>query len=531
MALTPRIPERSPAGAYWPTWPDAVLALLAGGLSFALYARTLVPFVLPGDSGEFQVLAYELGIAHTPGYPIYLLLAKLFTFLPIGDIAYRVNLFSALMAAVTVSGVYLAARLLTGQRLAAVFGALALTVSFTFWSQAIIAEVYTSGAAWVALIWLGLLAWYRAGTRRGLFLAGLCGGLGLGVHSTVALFAPSALLFLWLNRQRWPGPWRPAILGAAAGVLLYLLAFLAVDLHAPPANIFEATYRTARSDWGLSQDDLANPVQRLIFIGTAVQWRSAMFAGWDGLPSRMVVYVANLPREFAWPTILLVIAGLVMLSRREASLGWFFLTALLAHWVFAFTYRIGDIFVFYIPGYVLMALLAAYGAASGIGWLAQLASRGVPFAQAAVLAAMLVFGIWPVLAPQWWAVRAGAIPFRDIEGYPVDSQTADVARVAGRVVEHLPPNAVVFVDWYWLYPYYYAAHIEHSRWDLRFIEAAPRADRAGLPESALAFVGENIATHPILFARYWPELEHAGYRLRAREIWFTRFYQVERASP
>ena len=73
-------------------------------LSLGLYIRTLAPGVLPGDSAEFQVLAHQLGIAHCPGYPIYLLLAKLFTLLPFGEIAYRVNLFSAFMAALTVVG-------------------------------------------------------------------------------------------------------------------------------------------------------------------------------------------------------------------------------------------------------------------------------------------------------------------------------------------------------------------------------------------------------------------------------------------
>jgi len=34
--------------------------------------------VLPQDCAEFQVLSYQMGIAHTTGYPIYILLSKLF---------------------------------------------------------------------------------------------------------------------------------------------------------------------------------------------------------------------------------------------------------------------------------------------------------------------------------------------------------------------------------------------------------------------------------------------------------------------
>ena len=60
---------------------DWLLVIAIGSLSLALYIRTLASGVLPGDSGEFQVLTHQLGIAHCPGYPVYLVIVKLFTFL------------------------------------------------------------------------------------------------------------------------------------------------------------------------------------------------------------------------------------------------------------------------------------------------------------------------------------------------------------------------------------------------------------------------------------------------------------------
>ncbi len=506
---------------------DALLALLVGGLSLALYARTLAPSVLTGDSAEFQVLAHEVGIAHTPGYPVYMLLAKLFTLLPLGDIAYRVNLFSAVSAAVAVAGVYLATQLLARDRLAAVFAALALAIGFTFWSQAIIAEVYTPGAALVALIWFGLLAWYRTGKRWPLFLAGVCGGLGLGVHSTVALFAPAVLLFLWLNRRRWPSCWAPAIMGAVAGTALYVLAFVVVELNAPPANIFNAAYAPARSSWNLSPEDLNNPIQRMIFIGTATQWRSAMFTRWNRLPGRVLEYIGDLPRNFATLTLALTLAGLIMLFWRERSLGWLFLTALLMHWLFTFSYQIGDIYVFYIPGFVLLAMLAGYAAARIAGWLAQRIPSAAQPVRIGTLLVIMALGIWPLLAPHWPAVRAGKVPFVGAQDYLIEDETATTYHLAQRVVEQLPANAIVFVDWNELYTYYYVAHIEQGRRDLRFIESAPRADRSGLPASTIEFIRANIATHPIFFVRRWPEVERAGYRFQRREFRFVPFYQVQ----
>src|SRR3954467_2461178 len=79
---------------------DALLPAGATSLiALALYLRTLAPAVLVGDSGEFQFTGYILGVPHPTGYPLYTLLSKIFTWLPVGDVAYRVNLSSAVYAA------------------------------------------------------------------------------------------------------------------------------------------------------------------------------------------------------------------------------------------------------------------------------------------------------------------------------------------------------------------------------------------------------------------------------------------------
>ncbi|MFH1084241.1 MAG: DUF2723 domain-containing protein, partial [Chloroflexota bacterium] len=82
-----------------------LIAAAAALLSLALYVRTLAPSAMWYDMAEFPTAAYLLGIGHNTGYPLYLLLGKLFTYLPVGDVAYRVNLLSAVAAALCVSTV------------------------------------------------------------------------------------------------------------------------------------------------------------------------------------------------------------------------------------------------------------------------------------------------------------------------------------------------------------------------------------------------------------------------------------------
>jgi hypothetical protein len=523
---------------------DVLPALLAGAFSYALYARTLAPWLLPGDSGEFQVLAHQVGEAHTTGYPVYMLLAKLFILLvPAASIAKGVSLFSAFMAGLTVALVYLAGRLLTGRRWLALFGAAVLAVGYTFWSQALIAEVYSTGAAFLAGVIVLLLHWYRGGTRWAVSAAGVIGGLGLGVHASVAMLAPAVVLFLLLNWKRRREWLAPALAGAAAGLILFALAFLAVDLNAPPANIFNAAYGPARSNWDLSEADLANPVKRIVFLAAAVQWRSAMFSHpLIDTPARLAEYLMKLPRELSLLSLALVVIGAVALARRDRRLFWFFTLALLVHWASYFNYRVGDLYVFYIPGYAMLALIAtvgldalARGADRAVARLVRprlsttghsSASRGAELVVGIVVAVVAIIAVAIPLAPHAGAIAAGETPFMG-EGYLVDRGAPQVEALAEATVRELEDNAIVFTDWNWLYPYYYAAHIKAGRTGMQFIETYSRSDRAGLADSIIEFVRANFRGRPIYFSQPLGEITAAGFGLKPVTAGPTRLYKLE----
>jgi hypothetical protein len=493
---------------------DALLALVCGGAAFAVYARTLVPGLLLGDSGEFQVLAYQVGVAHTTGYPVYILLAKLFaTVIPASSIAHRINLFSAFMAGLSVAGVYLCGRLLGGRgaperRAAGVLAALTLTVSYTFWSQAVIAEVYTIGAAFLVAVCLFLLIWQRTGARWAVAAAGLCGALGLGAHSSVGMFAPAVVLFLLLDARHWRRWLIPALIGAGAGLGLYALTFLAVDLHAPPANIFEASYGPSRSLWGLSPADLQSPLKRIVFVAAGGQWHSAMFSnpGAD-MPDHMGKYVAGLPREFAPLALVLAALGVAALLRRDrhglALVG----AGLLAQWLCYFNYEVGDIYVFYIPTYIFLSLLAGAGLAGvldlvvwRLGRLTHGRGRGPAYGVSILLTvAALAFAVGPVLGPRWGALVHARTPFIGDSNFPADRSTAALPDRAAALVRGLDRGAIVFTDWNMLWPCWYVAQFELDRTDLRFIETAPRSDQGGMADSVAAFVQANAAQRPVYF--------------------------------
>jgi hypothetical protein len=150
--------------------------------------------VLLEDDGEFATVVRLAGVAHPPGYPLYILLAHPFTWLPIGSIAFRVHLASAVFGAGACAALWWVARTLVPSALAAYVGALAFGLSRVFWSQAVIADVYTLNAL-VFFVLLGACLDYVRRRRAGtLITIGLLGGLGLGNHWPLLIFAAPALL-------------------------------------------------------------------------------------------------------------------------------------------------------------------------------------------------------------------------------------------------------------------------------------------------------------------------------------------------
>jgi hypothetical protein len=181
--------------------PGAAVASFVGILYLGTLAPTILPYGTPDtlDSPMLQAEVAVLGVGHPTGYPTYMVLTHLFTYLPIGDPAYRVNLASAVYAALAVLVVYLVGLRLGGRVVAAASGALAFGLSGTFWSQAVIAEVYTFEALLVALVILSLLLWRDGRDDRYLLLTALLVGLSLTHHLTSVLLVPGAFAFVFLT--------------------------------------------------------------------------------------------------------------------------------------------------------------------------------------------------------------------------------------------------------------------------------------------------------------------------------------------
>ncbi|MDI6752729.1 MAG: DUF2723 domain-containing protein, partial [bacterium] len=184
---------------------DYVFGLLVFFVSFGVYLVTLTPTIGFHDSGEFIAVAHTLGIAHPPGYPLYTLFGKLFiTLVPIGNIAFRMNMESSLFASLAVMMVYfITLKLITNHQslitkiIPSIVASLILAFSATFWEQAVIAEKYTLNALFFTLLIFILLKWQESlKTKNYLYLFSFILGLSFCHHFQTIFLVPASIFFL-----------------------------------------------------------------------------------------------------------------------------------------------------------------------------------------------------------------------------------------------------------------------------------------------------------------------------------------------
>jgi hypothetical protein len=197
---------------------NRVVGLIVFAVSLVAYVKTISPTVVFWDVGEFCAAAFSLQVPHPPGAPLFLLLARLSSMIPIiPDTAVRMHILSAIASAVTCALLYfISVRFITMWRGlpqttydmvvvfgSSVIGALSLTFSKTFWFNAVEAEVYGLSMMFVSgIVWLSL-RWYERAHKEGgdrylLFIAYII-GLAVGVH-LLAILAVFFVMMLFYYR-------------------------------------------------------------------------------------------------------------------------------------------------------------------------------------------------------------------------------------------------------------------------------------------------------------------------------------------
>ncbi|HLF26792.1 MAG TPA: DUF2723 domain-containing protein [Anaerolineae bacterium] len=531
--------------------PQSAIDLALFASSLLLYALTLTPSVLSADNGEFQLVAWKLGIAHPPGYPLYTIVGFLFSRFFTSP-AFALNLFSAILAAFTLVLVSRAVRIATGSIIGGLAAAIILGTSTTFWAQATTANIrmptalFTAGCVYALMgchksvhasasgdtcTCAGALAPSRrrrgqrkcrcasykidvegdvggdvggdSSRRRYLTQFALAFSLGLGHHPSIlfpGIFFVVYLLLVDPALVKQPRRWlRP--------VLVFLLG-LTVLVYLP----IRGATGGALAD-GEPTTSLAQPDKFLDYI-LARGFEGDFFYFLNTRPDLLGDRLALLPTLFNFQFNLgvMVLAGIgswkCLLQRWRLLV--LLLGGILLHTFVALTYRAPQTVEYLLPAYVLLAILIGCGIRSvitnprrdapGAGDEPPLLHsdpspsggaggrrRKTESAFVLRLPSFVSYGL--VLLALGVGLAQG---ISNLPSFVWLSQNEDTRAYAESLLNDAPPNAVILSNWHWANPMWYLQQVEGLRPDVAVMYVFPRGEP--LPVSWLNSISESLAT-------------------------------------
>lgn len=315
-------------------------------VALAGYLSTAAPTIGPIDSGELSLAVKTLGIAHPTGYPLFTLLGKIWiTLMFWGDLAYRLNIFSAFIGAAAAALLFLVLGRSGVRPLLSTAGSLFWAFSPVVWDQATVIEVYgLTSLLGMLLLWLSL-KYKEKNDFRPLALAAFLAGLGLGNNLSLLWYLPG-IAIIAVNRSLLSSGKRLACLTG-----LFLLG-ISVYLYLPLRSLNDPLL-----NWG----DPSNWPKFLSHV-TGRQYRIWMFNGsltelWHNF-IRFLKIAAGQPAVFiSW----LAVPGFIRLFQRDKKLLAALATVILASVFYGINYSIPDISAYFLPALAVLSIATATG--------------------------------------------------------------------------------------------------------------------------------------------------------------------------
>ncbi len=414
------------------------LSLFLFAVCFVVLLSTTVPTIYTLDSAELTVGAQSLGIVHAPGYPLYLMVGHMFSWLPVGDVGYRLNLLSTICLAATAPALYGLINHLIQDRAIAFGTALVLVWSYYLWINGIVAEVYAPQVFTLTVCgwWLARMYHYRLNDAGSVMMAGVLYGVVVAAHPSSVLFVPGMVVaFLSLRI-----PWRLCLAAAGVAILVVLitLAYLPIRYHAEPTLNMAGWYNP---DGTFHRVNLQS-VHGLWWLLRGQQFERMFFVN-GTFPSswQMKTFLSKLTGNFLGIGLLLGVIGIAVLMSTKRGMLASWLACYVPFSYFYMTYGAPDLETMLGPSYLMWAVVVAYG----WQWTTALSPPRVKIASVLILPTIFLAVNYPL-------IHAGS--------------TTEVRDRSEILLDQIPEGAAVFGVWWDIVPLQYLQIVEGQRDDL-----------------------------------------------------------------
>lgn len=378
-------------------WAGRAGAGLVFVVTLNVYATMLSANVGNGDEAEAQTVPYILGIAHPTGFPAYTLAGWVFAHVvPLGTVAWRLNLFTAVCTALTASGVFLLAVTCAADFAVALLAALVFAFGGTAWATALHANAQSLSSTCSVFSLLGSVIFARSGDVRAFIFACACAGLGIATHPASIWVLPAIPVALAWQYKRITLRTLLAGTGALAGPLL-LYAYLPlrsayIAAHGLDPNAGAPLFGAGNFDW-----DANSPRTMAGFLNEVLGRHEGSPGAFHYMFTRLsVVNAARWWSNFAalqYDRWLLVLAALatIVLALRDRRTFTVLAAGTLGGAAFTFIYRFDShIDRYTIVTFAVTAAVAAAISNVGLPRRPALALRSLVIAGLAVLAGLAV---------------------------------------------------------------------------------------------------------------------------------------------
>lgn len=415
------------------------LITLAFIIPILFYFKNIAPSLVGNDGDEYLLQAYQLGIAHPCGYPLYLLIGKIALVLTHNRLN-TMSIVSFIFSASALFLLYMLVRSMKIRRMPAAAAVMMFAFTPLFWKFAPQAEVYNVNAFFLILLLLLAYRWNENPSRALLCLTGLVFGLSLGIYFANILLFP-AFVALFLMHKNTQGRTQ----GNVRNLVLFLVSFLAGAI--PP---FVYLYVRAQAIPPLGTLYYPDSFRNFLFYISGRQYATMHFNGFSFFARRLLLYAAILILSFCGIGAVFAAKGLKYLTKKNRHYAAFLILAFLGTFLYFAHYQAPDSYTMISLCFIITAVLMSVGLDEAY----QRHYAPKPLAFAFTFAVLVLFQI-----------RVFPSVFR------LYRNDLSVYNTCTENLRSLPPDAVLFTTWDYVSSYKCLQTIQKQRQDILVYES------------------------------------------------------------
>jgi hypothetical protein len=325
-----------------------VFSILAVIIPLIFYVLTLERKLIGGDTSWYMCELPQMALLPPTGYPVFALIGKLFSIVPIGPLALRLNLISAVFASLTILFLFLAINKITKNIYASIIASFSFAFVYPYWFFANRLEFDTLNSFFIAILLFAIFTYKETPSRKNLYFCFACLGFLLTNHPIAFFIMPAFLIMIIILN--------PKIFKNIKAVFLSILFFIL------PLFSYFFTYMRFLQNFGNK-----NSLIKFIYYITGRESSGATFGGSFGDKNFSEIikvvfdYLKLIYNNYGIVLILIALAGLIYLFKKNWKIAAFSLLAIIFNLVITTQYLNWAVLNYTLDIMLIMSIYIGFG--------------------------------------------------------------------------------------------------------------------------------------------------------------------------